>query len=33
VWGFEHITKAVLAFKGAIHGGLPPQEALKSAGL
>jgi class I fructose-bisphosphate aldolase len=33
VWGFEHITKAVLAFKGVIHGELPPQEALKSAGL
>ena len=33
VWGFEHITKAVLAFKGVIHEGFPPQEALKSAGL
>lgn len=33
VWGFEHITKAVLAFKGVIHGGIPPQEAFKSAGL
>lgn len=33
VWGFEHITKAVCAFKGVIHGNLSPQEALKSAGL
>jgi fructose-bisphosphate aldolase, class I len=33
VWGFEHITKAVLAFKEVIHGGLIPQEALKRAGL
>jgi len=33
VWGFEHITKAVLAFKRVIHDGLPAQEALRSAGL
>jgi class I fructose-bisphosphate aldolase len=33
VWGFEHIGQAVQAFKGAIHDGLTPQQALQSAGL
>lgn len=33
VWGFDHITESVLAFKGVIHGGLMPEEALKGAGL
>jgi class I fructose-bisphosphate aldolase len=33
VWGFEHIAKAVLAFKGVIHDGLSPEEACKNAGL
>jgi fructose-bisphosphate aldolase, class I len=33
VWGFEQITKAVVAFKEVIHGGLPAQEALRSADL
>jgi fructose-bisphosphate aldolase, class I len=31
VWGFEHITAAVLAFKAVIHDGLSPTEALRLA--
>jgi len=33
VWGFEHITAAVTAFKAVIHNGRTPQEALRIAGL
>jgi len=33
VWGFPHVTEAVLAFKAVIHDGRTPQEALKVAGL
>jgi class I fructose-bisphosphate aldolase len=33
VWGFAEITKAVRAFKGVIHAGKTPQEALQIAGL
>jgi class I fructose-bisphosphate aldolase len=33
VWGFDHITKAVLAFKAVIHEGLTPQQALERAGI
>ncbi len=33
IWGFEEITKAVLAFKAVIHDGQTAEEALCSAGL
>jgi class I fructose-bisphosphate aldolase len=32
-WGFPQITKAVLAFKGVIHGGMSAGEAMASVGL
>ncbi len=32
-WGFEHISKAVTAFKAVIHDGLAAREAMKIAGL
>lgn len=33
VWGFEHITAAVRAFKAVIHEGKSAQEAMQLAGL
>jgi class I fructose-bisphosphate aldolase len=33
VWGFDHITAAVMAFKAVIHDERTPQEALRIAGL
>ena len=31
IWGFEHITGAVEAFKAVIHDGMPPEEAARLA--
>ncbi|MHB1037641.1 MAG: class I fructose-bisphosphate aldolase [Pirellulales bacterium] len=33
VWGFDHITAAVRAFKGVIHEEKSPVEAMRAAGL
>jgi class I fructose-bisphosphate aldolase len=33
IWGFEHITGAVNAFKAVVHDLKSPEEALKIAGL
>jgi fructose-bisphosphate aldolase, class I len=33
IWGFEHITAAVLAFKAIVHDGQTLQAALERAGL
>ncbi len=33
VWGFDHITQSVQAFKSVIHDMTPPQEALRLAGI
>lgn len=33
VWGFEEITKAVLAFKAVVHDGKTADEAMRIAGL
>jgi class I fructose-bisphosphate aldolase len=33
IWGFEHITPAVLAFKAVVHDCRTPQEAMRAAGL
>ena len=33
VWGFPKITANVCAFKGVIHDGLQPREAMRQAGL
>jgi class I fructose-bisphosphate aldolase len=32
VWGLERVTEAVNAFKGVIHDGLTPEDALRAAG-
>ena len=33
IWGFDHITAAVLAFKAVVHDGKTLREALEVAGL
>jgi class I fructose-bisphosphate aldolase len=33
IWGFDHITESVHAFKAVIHDGLSAQEAMRRAGL
>jgi class I fructose-bisphosphate aldolase len=33
IWGFAQPTRALLAFKAVIHDRVPPQKALKLAGL
>jgi class I fructose-bisphosphate aldolase len=33
IWGFEHITPAVQAFKAVVHEGCTPEAALALAGL
>jgi class I fructose-bisphosphate aldolase len=33
VWGHQHVTLVVTAFKSVIHDGSSPGEALRSAGL
>jgi fructose-bisphosphate aldolase, class I len=33
VWGFDHITNNLLAFKAVLHDGQTPQEAIAAAGL
>lgn len=33
IWGFDQVTAAVNAFKSVIHDRLPPEEALRRAGL
>lgn len=31
IWGFAHVTKAVLAFRAVLHDGVGPAEALRGA--
>lgn len=33
IWGFRHVTKAVLAFKAILHEGVKPAVAMRRAGL
>ncbi len=33
IWGFPQITEAVLAFKGVIHDGMTPSQAMEKAGI
>jgi DhnA family fructose-bisphosphate aldolase class Ia len=33
IWGFDHITAAVQAFKAVVHDGKTLPEALQEAGL
>jgi len=33
IWGFDEITKSILAYKAVVHDGSTPAAALRSAGL
>ncbi|MDP6038790.1 MAG: hypothetical protein QGG64_09585 [Candidatus Latescibacteria bacterium] len=33
IWGFPHVTEALVAFKAVVHEGLNPEQAMKKAGI